>query len=244
MTNYPRKAKKMPAKSARNIVLVVERDVDAVEYLLWQRPATGEVHYRPSVTHARTDRPIEANHFYPRHHPSSLFSAPAVRTGLLASLWEFPSFPAAAAAADESSELQNALDHCKALLRTSVESGRAIERFRYVAADVFHQFSHISQTYAVYRAAAVGPCEATSLLPQLPAQYQAFRWMSREQIADTAISTAMKKVFEHALAQNNEQQQSRRRGAKRKETDRGGGDDDSPEIKAPPRERSRRPARQ
>lgn len=60
----------MPARLARNVVLVVERDVEAtrldVEYLLWQRPPTGE-HGGPLLAERdarNTGSVLEANHFF------------------------------------------------------------------------------------------------------------------------------------------------------------------------------------
>ncbi|EFX85108.1 hypothetical protein DAPPUDRAFT_314361 [Daphnia pulex] len=117
--------------------------------------------------------------------------------GLLANLWEFPSFPSHQWSddLDESSELTAALDQSKGLL-----TGRTIERCQYVA-DVFHQFSHISQTYGLYRV-AVRACEnAKDNVVSLPDHYQGFRWLNARQIAGAAISTAMKKVF-RAFTQN------------------------------------------
>ncbi|XP_045024481.1 adenine DNA glycosylase-like isoform X1 [Daphnia magna] len=117
--------------------------------------------------------------------------------GLLANLWEFPSFPSHRWSDDlnESSELTNALDQSKSLL-----TGRAIERCQYVA-DVYHQFSHIDQTYGVYRV-VVSPCEdADDDVLALPDHYQGFRWLNARQIAEAAVSTAMKKVF-RAFTQN------------------------------------------
>ena len=73
-------------------------------------------------------------------------------------------------------------------------TGRDIERCQYMA-DVFHQFSHISQTYGLYRV-AVSACEnAEDDAVSLPDHYQGFRWLNARQIAEAAISTAMKKVF-------------------------------------------------
>lgn len=116
--------------------------------------------------------------------------------GLLANLWEFPSFPSQRSDdSDESSELTNAVDQSKGLL-----AGQAIERAKFVA-DVYHQFSHISQTYGVYHI-AVKACEnVDDANLVLPDHYQGFRWLSQRQIAEAAISTAMKKVF-RAFTQN------------------------------------------
>lgn len=116
----------------------------------------------------------------------------SVLSGLLANLWEFPSFPSQPCDdSDKSSELTNALDQSKRLLA----GRRAIERFQYVA-DVYHQFSHISQTYGLYHV-AVSACEdADDADVSLPDhRYQGFKWLSARQIADAATSTAMKKVF-------------------------------------------------
>ena len=136
--------------------------------------------------------------------------------GLLANLWEFPSFPSHQWSddLDESSELTSALDQSKGLL-----TGRAIERCQYVA-DVFHQFSHISQTYGLYRV-AVSACEnAGDDVFSLPDHYQGFRWLSARQIAEAAISTAMKKVFRSFTqnAMDGSGSSSLKRKAKSKET--------------------------
>ena len=116
--------------------------------------------------------------------------------GLLANLWEFPSLASQPSDdSDESSELTNALNQSKGLL-----AGRAIERFQYVA-DVYHQFSHISQTYGVYHV-VVSACEgADDADLSLPDHYQGFKWLGARQIAKAAIATAMKKVF-RAFTQN------------------------------------------
>lgn len=142
-----------------------------------------------------------------------------ILAGLLANLWEFPSFPSHQWSDDlnKSSELTNALDQSKGLL-----TGRAIERCQYVA-DVYHQFSHIDQTYGVYRV-AVSACEdADDDVLSLPDHYQGFRWLSARQIAQAAVSTAMKKVF-RAFTQNADGNSSRssssslKRKTKSKET--------------------------
>lgn len=145
-------------------------------------------------------------------------------TGLLANLWEFPSFPAAASAErrddEESSELKRALELLK-----PVVPGTGIERCRYVA-DVFHQFSHISQTYVVYRASVAVvavPCEPqqSEQAGNPPAEQQPFRWLSPSQISTTAISTAMKKVFERALARNDDSTATPKRKAIPRDTGNG-----------------------
>ncbi len=132
-------------------------------------------------------------------------------SGLLANLWEFPSFPSQPNddSDAESSELTNALDQSKGLL-----GSQAIERLHYVA-DVYHQFSHISQTYGVYHI-AVSACEgADDADLSLPDHYQGFRWLSARQIAEAAISTAMKKVF-RSFTQNADGSSSSSTSLKRK----------------------------
>lgn len=135
---------------------------------------------------------------------------------MLANLWEFPSFPSHHQWSDDldkSRELTSAMDQLKGLL-----TGRDIERCQYMA-DVFHQFSHISQTYGLYRV-AVSACEnAEDDAVSLPDHYQGFRWLNARQIAEAAISTAMKKVF-RSFTQNADgsSSSSLKRKAKSKET--------------------------
>ena len=111
--------------------------------------------------------------------------------GLLANLWEFPSVTSDCDCSK--SELVSAQEKSKSILLVQ----KINNRIKYVT-DVFHQFSHISQTYAVYDCGA-DRCEDANVL--IPETYQGFKWSTQNEIAAAAISTAMKKVS-RAFSQN------------------------------------------
>jgi len=111
-----------------------------------------------------------------------LWQRPA--TGLLANLWEFPSLPSDYDG-NSPAELELAEQKCRAFLNARQT------RLTYVS-DVFHQFSHISQTYAVHHCPAAECVDEDVVIPD---NYQAFKWSNVSEIATSAISTAMKKVL-------------------------------------------------
>ena len=104
--------------------------------------------------------------------------------GLLANLWEFPSLPSDYDG-NSPAELELAEQKCRAFLNARQT------RLTYVS-DVFHQFSHISQTYAVHHCPAAECVDEDVVIPD---NYQAFKWSNVSEIATSAISTAMKKVL-------------------------------------------------
>ena len=113
--------------------------------------------------------------------------------GLLANLWEFPSVPSDYDCSS-SAELELAKEKCKCFL-----SNQNTDDVTYVS-DVFHQFSHISQTYAVYHN-ATEECEDGSVI--IPVDYQGFKWLDVTEMGSAAISTGMKKVFKAFSSRNN-----------------------------------------
>eukprot|EP00095_Tigriopus_kingsejongensis_P012363 maker-scaffold190_size271632-snap-gene-0.19 protein:Tk12363 transcript:maker-scaffold190_size271632-snap-gene-0.19-mRNA-1 annotation:"a g-specific adenine dna glycosylase" len=116
-----------------------------------------------------------------------LFQRP--KTGLLANLLEFPSFKLGPddddnAKLDSVGVLEHLRDHVPHVVDEPQELGR-----------VMHQFSHIKQTYLVWSCSIKGDASEIDVsLDQ--AKYQRHEWLSREEIATSAISTAMKKVFQ------------------------------------------------
>ncbi|XP_063844422.1 adenine DNA glycosylase-like [Scylla paramamosain] len=110
--------------------------------------------------------------------------------GLLASLWEFPHI----ALTEESEEhWEKTVGGQVTELFGVLESDAASRTF---IADVTHIFSHIRQTYRVYKirvASERGVC--------WPERYQGGQWMTREQFLSSATSTAMKKVLKAVEAQ-------------------------------------------
>lgn len=83
-------------------------------------------------------------------------------------------------------ELESAKDKCKSFL-----NNQSTDDIIYVS-DVFHQFSHISQTYAIHHH-AVAKCTDRDIT--IPDDYQGFKWLSAAEMSTAAISTGMKKVF-------------------------------------------------
>ena len=103
------------------------------------------------------------------------------KTGLLANLLEFPSFPVKSEEKVTKANVKAKISNDLNLDPVSVES----------VGSVFHQFSHIKQTYDVWLA-KVKSLEEPSLNEE---QYQKFEVLTQEEIDKSAISTAMKKVF-------------------------------------------------
>lgn len=110
--------------------------------------------------------------------------------GLLASLWEFPSFSIENSHLSKAHELSFVSKQLSNVINTAT-----VKQILYVG-DVFHQFSHISQTYALYHAvisSETDDCEVGGM--SLPENYQGIAWMNQSEINKSAISTAMKKVL-------------------------------------------------
>ncbi|NWR62747.1 MUTYH glycosylase, partial [Bucorvus abyssinicus] len=102
-------------------------------------------------------------------------------SGLLAGLWEFPSFPLAQGL-QEKQQREALADHLQAWTGQSVAAGG----LRFIG-EVVHIFSHIHQTYVVYSL----PLDGGITLD--PASSPS-RWVTEEEFHASAVSTAMKKV--------------------------------------------------
>nr|XP_045601509.1 adenine DNA glycosylase-like [Procambarus clarkii] len=104
------------------------------------------------------------------------------KTGLLANLWEFPSIPLAQSD-DPDEEVITQLVNQFGVPHSSASS-------RTFISDVIHIFSHIRQTYKVFKISACDQRKVT-----WPSRYQDGQWMTKEEFLTSATSTAMKKVF-------------------------------------------------
>ena len=108
------------------------------------------------------------------------------KTGLLAGLWEFPNIT-----------VESSLTEAKMFLSLAnfVESELGITlqdaRCQKSIEEVSHQFSHIHHKYVVYACKYSGG----ESLEQSIEGNRAIRWMSQEDLASAALSTAMRKVF-------------------------------------------------
>lgn len=142
--NFPRKAKKKPAREQTTFVYIVcrtSKDIPQL-FLVLQRPDKG----------------------------------------LLAGLWEFPSFDK-----DSNTDHPRTADVMKQLTTdhgVHISSSHDVEHL----GQVVHVFSHIRQTYVVSMVSVAEDC--VKVRTERPA-----RWLSKKELDDAALSTAMRKVF-------------------------------------------------
>ncbi|XP_064624691.1 adenine DNA glycosylase-like isoform X2 [Lineus longissimus] len=99
-------------------------------------------------------------------------------TGLLANLWEFPSAPLI----DDTAEKEERLS--ETLLALGSSAADAKKQF---IGEVVHIFSHIHQTYLLYNIKDIGHHDTP--------EDAKVKWVTKEQFLESAVSTAMKKVF-------------------------------------------------
>ncbi|XP_042238772.1 adenine DNA glycosylase-like [Homarus americanus] len=105
------------------------------------------------------------------------------KKGLLANLWEFPSIALTDGDSHQEKEVTEQLINQFAV-PSSLSSSRIF------VADVIHIFSHIRQTYKVYKILLDDQKGLT-----WPSRYQGGQWMTRKEFVTSATSTAMKKVL-------------------------------------------------
>jgi A/G-specific adenine glycosylase len=119
------------------------------------------------------------------YHESSetfcLFQRP--ETGLLANLLEFPSI---VIKDQDQGEPLNVQADIKEHFDTEVQN-------LHHCGEIMHQFSHIKQKYIIWS----GLVDSQTRVTFSKDQYQKIEWLSEENIDKCAISTAMKKVFNH-----------------------------------------------
>jgi len=105
-------------------------------------------------------------------------------TGLLAGLWEFPSILLVPPNDNEKGSCEAIKNH----LINSLSAKRETQvKFK---GEVVHIFSHIHQTYVV---SSVEISEDTA--DDLMSDSQPWKWLTRQEFMESAISTAMKKVL-------------------------------------------------
>ena len=111
------------------------------------------------------------------------------KTGLLANLLEFPSFELDT---KENKVSVKKIKECLSSLAVTELTEQPIS-----LGEVVHQFSHIRQTYLVWKVNIANQCE----ISLNDTTHQNYRWLIQEEIECSAISTAMKKVF-HLITKN------------------------------------------
>ncbi|XP_072366890.1 adenine DNA glycosylase-like isoform X2 [Scyliorhinus torazame] len=107
--------------------------------------------------------------------------------GLLAGLWEFPSI-LMEAELTETKQKHTILDRLAELMGSSVTEANLQH-----LGEVVHIFSHIHQTYHVY----INSFSDTTVITvkQEETECPPFRWVTKAEFHQSAVSTAMKKVF-------------------------------------------------
>ncbi|XP_036368441.1 adenine DNA glycosylase-like [Octopus sinensis] len=103
------------------------------------------------------------------------------KTGLLAGLWEFPTF--------DVSDIENNKTLFSKLEDFGLQASLLGKRLK--IGDVIHIFSHIHQTYCV----EVIDYTSKSTSDHCPVGTAVVRWMTAKELQTSAISTAMRKVF-------------------------------------------------
>lgn len=107
------------------------------------------------------------------------------KTGLLANLLEFPSFPL------DDPDQKLTPNRVKELLKLHL-SGTKFDQVKDVD-SIGHQFSHIKQSYRVWSCSIKADMELVIEFDEN--KYQRFQWLTQEDLLTSPISTAMKKVF-------------------------------------------------
>ncbi|XP_065409793.1 adenine DNA glycosylase isoform X3 [Chrysemys picta bellii] len=130
-------------------------------------------------------------------------------SGLLAGLWEFPSL-ALGPGLKEKQQREALLAHVQAWAGEAVARGR----LRHVG-EVGHVFSHIHQTYVVYSLLLGGDPEAASGGRDEELERPVFRWVTQAEFQKSAVSTAMKKVW-NACERQSCEERGPGQGCKRK----------------------------
>ena len=109
------------------------------------------------------------------------------QTGLLAGLWEFPSVTLTDGTSDK--KRQSAMDK---FLLEDLEMTFDGKTKRCHITEVVHIFSHIHQTYIVETFQITDSNNNSDCPGESKRQW---KWVTKEQFLESAVSTAMKKVF-------------------------------------------------
>ncbi|XP_075688710.1 adenine DNA glycosylase isoform X2 [Rhinoderma darwinii] len=107
--------------------------------------------------------------------------------GLLAGMWEFPSM-----LLETAPTVKERADILCSRLQEVIGSEVSVKDLQFVG-EVIHIFSHIHQTYQVYFLPASRPHSAPVEVEE--AERPGFRWVTRRQFMESAVSTAMKKIL-------------------------------------------------
>ncbi|XP_033884276.3 adenine DNA glycosylase isoform X1 [Acipenser ruthenus] len=107
-------------------------------------------------------------------------------TGLLAMMWEFPSLPLEERDFSESKQKEAVLAQVQSVLGGPGSLG-ALQHI----GEVLHIFTHIHQTYVVYRCSLSDPTGVELREGEAPTT----RWVTKAVFQQAAVSTAMKKVL-------------------------------------------------
>ncbi|XP_052059570.1 adenine DNA glycosylase-like [Mytilus californianus] len=105
--------------------------------------------------------------------------------GLLAGLWEFPSVKIDKDHPKEASPQQLLVDSCGLHVDTVASTCHV--------GEVVHLFSHIHQTYIIDSLTVEE--DGSDTVVKDPSSTRPLRWVTEEELQESAVSTAMKKVF-------------------------------------------------
>ena len=124
--------------------------------------------------------------------------------GLLASFWEFPSLPVGTCEDRESTSLENEI--LSEFMNASALFQDCIPQYK---GSVTHVFSHLSHNYSIYlirsEISADESYENISDCFKNIFPNREIKWASIEEVADSAISTGMKKVLKVAQSREEEE---------------------------------------
>ncbi|XP_029474045.1 adenine DNA glycosylase isoform X2 [Rhinatrema bivittatum] len=124
-------------------------------------------------------------------------------SGLLAGMWEFPSLLSEAQLSAEEQE-QALAEHLAAV---TGQTG-AVRGLRYIG-EVVHMFSHLRQTSQVY-SLSLSNAGSTAAM-----QHEA-RWVSRAELQQAAVSSAVKKIFKMYESRNCGKQEKMKTGKRKR----------------------------
>ncbi|CAH8475859.1 unnamed protein product [Schistosoma turkestanicum] len=123
------------------------------------------------------------------------------KTGLLAGLWEFPSYTIEndnLTNENQSAFISLILDRIANALNCSLNQLTSIVELMNMKSigELLHIFSHIRMTYIVFTLKIEQQHQLT-MHSDWPPNLNSGRWVSREDLNDSAISTATRKIFSH-----------------------------------------------
>ncbi|XP_067893145.1 adenine DNA glycosylase isoform X3 [Heterodontus francisci] len=144
---------------------------------------------KPAKKPPRTERTLTCVVMWKRDADDAekYFLVQRPKFGLLAGMWEFPSI-LLEAELTEKKQKHIILDRLTELLGSSVTEANLQHM-----GEVVHIFSHIHQTYHVY-SNSFNDANANTV-EQEETEHPSVRWVTKDEFHQSAVSTAMKKVF-------------------------------------------------